>query len=100
MADQLVEIPLTVGDVLAPDPARPLRGGNLRLVPLVPVGGGKTLPCIWKSHDVVLEETRDDGGKHPANECLLLISRNPLLTLRAFAEVEAWKTFGEGVVEW
>jgi len=88
-------------DVLGPGPEVIVtsRSERNRLVPSVPVGGGKFLPCLWKSHRTTLS-TDGSGNQIKVRECLLLVSRNPLLTLRAEVEVEAWKNFSTTPVEW
>lgn len=93
-------IPVSTNSLFKPDPLRPVQGGNTRLVPLIPIGEGKEhLPCIWKSHDVK-DGTDSSGQTIRVYECLLLVSRNPVLTLRAEVAVEAWQHFSLGPVEW
>ena len=95
-----IEIPIAGGPVFSPDERAPVRGGNLRVVPMVPVGNdGTRLPCIWKSHKTI-QATLQDGSKVPACECLLLISRNPLTTIRAEVAADSWQHFERGIVEW
>jgi hypothetical protein len=95
-----IEIPIAGGPVFSPNERAPVRGGNLRYVPMVPVGDdGTRLPCIWKSH-VTIQATLSDGSKVPARECLLLITRNPITTIRAEVAESSWQHFGQGLVEW
>lgn len=101
MADHIIDIPVSVGDqIFAKDEKKTVSGGGTRLVPMVPIGdSGERLPCIWKSHYTVQAEL-SDGSKVPAHECLLLLGRNPLATIRAEVAVEAWQYFGTGPIEW
>lgn len=94
-----IVIPISPGELFQSDPVRAVQGGNTRMVPLVPIGNGRLLPCIWKSHEVT---TGNDPHDQPirVHQCLLLVSREPLLTLRAEVEVEAWKQFTTGPIEW
>lgn len=86
--------------IFTPDERLTVSGGGTRLVPMVPVGNdGTTLPCIWKSHYTVQAEL-GDGSKVLANECLLLLNRNPIATIRAEVAVEAWQHFSTGPIEW
>ena len=48
----------------------------------------------------IVQATLADGSKVPAYECLLLISRNPLTTIRAEVAADSWQHFGQGIVEW
>lgn len=90
-----------VSDVLSPDKVGDgiLSGGRTRMVPIVPVGNGQALPCVWKSHYMIDVELAD-GTKGRGYECLLLISRKPIMTIRAEVVAEAWNSFGQGPVEW
>jgi len=100
MADESLEIPAKVGHIFREDQGSPVRGGHSRFVPLVPVGDkGDTMPCIWKSHYTIQAEL-SDGSKVPARECLLLVSRKPLLTMRAEISEDSFQHFGEVLVEW
>ena len=82
-------------------PDRAVSGGGTRYVPAIPVGNdGVIMPCIWRSHYTVQAEL-SDGSHVPANECLLLVSRKPLLTMRAEIAVAAWSNFNDKIpVEW
>jgi hypothetical protein len=96
----IISIPVDSSGLFRPDETKPVRGGGTRLVPLVPIdNAGNTLPCIWRSHEVV-EITKADGSKGRGNHCLLLANRNPPLVLPADVDLDAWPTFGEGPVEW
>jgi hypothetical protein len=100
MADEKIEIPVELGSIFKSDPSAPVRGGGSRFVPMIPVGNdGTAMPCLWKSHYVVQAELAD-GSKVPAHECLLLVSRKPILTMRAEVAVDAWQHFGTGLIEW
>jgi hypothetical protein len=88
------------GELFEQSDREAVRGGGSRLVPMVPVGEGKTLPCIWKSHHPKPCDINQDGHPLPAFECLLLISRDPLQTIRAEIDVRAWAQFSSGPVEW
>lgn len=99
MADNLIEIPVSIGDLLVPTSDQPARGGPTRVVPLVPIGNDQSAPCVWKSHEVT-RGLDNSGNPIRVNECLLLISRNPVLTIRAEVEVDAWKNFPNSTVEW
>jgi hypothetical protein len=100
MANEEIEIPVNTGSIFTIDKGRPVRGGGSRFVPMVPVGDkGDTLPCIWKSHYIIQAELAD-GSHVPANEALLLVSRNPILTMRAEVAVDSWQHFGQGLIEW
>lgn len=94
-------IVVPVSDVLGTGPEVVVvsKDERTRLVPHVPIGGGKFLPCLWKSHKITLS-LDNNGLQNKVIECLLLVSRDPLLTLRAEVEVEAWQTFGNAPVEW
>lgn len=95
-----IEIPIVSGDVLAPDPHRPISGGDTRIVRMAPIGDNKHLPCIWKSTYVV-DDLDANGRPLRGHECLLLISRNPLTTLRAIVDCRVdWQSFPTAVVEW
>lgn len=99
MADKV--IPIEMGNtIFQRDEQRTVQGGGTRLVPLVPVSNdGSTMPCIWKSRYIIQAELAD-GNKVAAHECLLLVSRNPILTMRAEVAVDSWQHFGQGPVEW
>jgi len=98
-SDHDVVIPISTGSVIGSDPLQTVHGGGTRMVPMVPVGEGRLLPCIWRSHSV--KEGVDNTGRPiRVHECLLLVGRDPLLTLRAEVDVDAWKQFGSGPVEW
>jgi hypothetical protein len=98
-SERPIVIPISAGSLLGHDPLPPAQGGDTRMVPMVPVGEGKLLPCIWKSH--AIKNGIDHGGQSiRVHECLLLASRDPLLTLRAEVAVESWQHFGHGPVEW
>ncbi len=100
MADEKIEIPIELGSVFRESDRDPIHGGHSRFVPMVPVGNdGSCMPCIWKSHYTVLAQL-SDGTKVPARECLLLVSRKPLLTMRAEIAESAFQHFGEVLVEW
>jgi hypothetical protein len=101
MADDIILIPINpTGPVFQANENITVRGGHARYVPMVPVGDdGTRLACIWKSHEIV-QATLADGSKVPAYECLLLISRNPLTTIRAEVAADSWQHFGQGIVEW
>jgi hypothetical protein len=95
-----MEIPIFTGPVFLRNEKDPVRGGNLRYVPMVPVGNdGTRLPCIWKSRETI-QATLENGSKVPARECLLLISRNPITTIRAEVAESSWSHFGQVLVEW
>ncbi len=94
------EITVISAPVFKPDEQNAVQGGDRRFVPRVPVGdAGETMLCMWKSHYIVQAEL-SDGSHVPANECLLLVSRNPLVTIRAEIAVDAWQHFGSGIIEW
>lgn len=99
MSDKIIDI--SVGDqIFGKDESRTVSGGGTRLVPLVPLGSsGQLAPCIWKSHYTV-QAVLADGSKVTANECLLLLGRNPLSTIRAEVAVDSWQHFQTGPVEW
>ena len=88
------------GELFEANDHETVRGGGTRLVPMVPVGEGKALPCIWKAHQSKPADINNDGNLLPAFECLLLISRDPLQTIRAEVDVRAWAQFAHGPVEW
>ena len=95
-----LEIPAEVGNIFRESDRGPVRGGHSRFVPMVPVGDkGDAMPCIWKSHYTIQAEL-SDGSKVPARECLLLVSRKPLLTMRAEIAESSFVHFGEVLVEW
>jgi hypothetical protein len=96
----LVNVPVSTVDVLSPDKVGEgiSTRGRARMVPLVPVGNGTVLPCIWKSHYQV-DVDLPDGTKGRGYEALLLVSRKPLMTLRAEVVAEAWDSFARGPVE-
>jgi hypothetical protein len=94
-----ITIPIS-GPVFSPVALQPVQGGNSRMVPMVPIGDrGERLPCMWKSHYIVQAEL-SDGSRVPANECLLLLSKNPITTIRAEVAVDAWQHFDTGIIEW
>jgi hypothetical protein len=98
--DRPLIISISPGDVVRQDDVRPVTGGNSRMVKMVPVGNGNHLPCIIRSRVAV---TTDNDGRElsaPSNECLLLVSRDPYLTLRAYVETSAWRSFPEQPLEW
>jgi len=98
MANESFDIPIAPGNIFSADPQKPVEGGHSRFVPNVPVGDGERqicLPCIWKSHKIT--KGRDAEA---VNECLLLISRDPITTLRAEVSVDSWQHFGRVLVEW
>jgi len=102
MADEKIEIPIVRGNIFSVDPEKPVRGGHSRFVPNVPVGDGERqvfLPCIWRSHKITQGETAD-GSKIQVNECLLLISRDPVTTIRGEVAIDAWQHFGNVLIEW
>jgi hypothetical protein len=99
MSGEKIEIPVTAGNIFSEDPTRPVEGGHSRLVPAIPIGDGRVAPCLWKSHYTIQIEG-PDGSKTTANECLLLIARNPLLTIRAEVASDAWPHFGRVTIEW
>lgn len=95
-----IEIPISGGDVLSPDPHHSISGGDTRIVRMVPVGDNKHLPCIWKSKYLV-NDLDANGQSLRGHECLLLLSRNPLTTLRAIVDYrDDWQSFPTTVVEW
>jgi hypothetical protein len=95
-----LEIPIINGPFFSRDENAPVRGGNLRFVPMVPVGNdGTRLPCIWKSRETI-QATLHDDSKVPAHECLLLIARNPVTVIRAEVAADSWQHFEQGLVEW
>lgn len=98
--DRPLVIPISTGDVFHPDDVLPVAGGNSRMVKMVPVGEGNHLPCIIRSHVVVTIDNEGTALSAPSNECLLLVSRNPYLTLRAYVETSAWRSFSEQPLEW
>lgn len=98
--DRPLVIPISTGDVFHPDDVRPVAGGNTRMVKMVPVGGGNSLPCIIRSRDVVTIDNEGHTLSAPSNECLLLVSRSPYLTLRAYVQTSAWRSFTEQPLEW
>lgn len=102
MANEKFDIPITGGDIFTEDPEKPVRGGHSRFVPNVPVGDGDKrifLPCIWKSHSV--KHGQDASGSTiTVNECLLLLSRDPITTIRGEVAVDAWQHFGNVLIEW
>jgi len=99
MANEIHEIPISPGSLFRADRGAPVRGGHSRFVPMVPVSQDVSLPCIWRSHAVTQGL---DNSNRPirVHECLLLISRDPIVTMRAEVEVDAWQNFGEALVEW
>lgn len=100
MANEHIEIPIDSGSIFKVNSQEPVRGGGSRFVPMVPVGNdGTAMPCLWRSHYVV-QAVLSDGSKVPANECLLLVSRHPILTMRAEVAVDAWGSFGSALIEW
>ena len=95
-----IEIPAEVGKIFREDPGAPVRGGHSRFVPLVPMGDkGDSMPCIWRSHYTIQAELAN-GSRVPARECLLLVSRKPLLTMRAEIAETSFQRFGEVLIEW
>lgn len=100
MSTVLISASPDVSDVLSPDKVgEGISDGRRRLVPLVPVGNGQVLPCIWKSHYLV-DVDLTDGSRARGYECLLLVSRRPLMTIRAEVASEVWNSLGQGPVEW
>jgi len=99
MAEVVIPI-IARGELFQKNDHEAVRGGGSRMVPMVPVGEGKELPCIWKSHKAKPCDINRDGNLLLAYECLLLISREPLQTIRAEIDVRAWEQFGSGPVEW
>lgn len=75
------------------------RGGRTRLVPMVTTSVGR-FPVIWRSHKVIMADVNGDGKPIPAVECVLLVTRQPLVTMRAEVDVRAWEHLPEGPVEW
>jgi len=102
MANESLEIPISAGNVFTEDPKNHVHGGHSRFVPHVPVGDGPTLvylPCLWRSHKIT--PGKDASGSNIAvNECLLLISRDPITTIRGEVAVDAWQHFGTVLIEW
>lgn len=102
MAEETFDIPISRGNIFTADPEKPVQGGHSRFVPNVPVGDGERrmfLPCIWKSHKVTQGQDAS-GAAIQVNECLLLISRDPVTTIRGEVAVDAWQHFGNILVEW
>jgi hypothetical protein len=101
MAHDDLIIDLTREPIFNESPDRTVSGGGTRFVPAIPVGNdGTIMPCIWRSR-YLIQATLSDGSHVPAYECLLLVSRNPILTMRAEIAVAAWPNFTEKVpVEW
>lgn len=97
MADH-IEIPVNV-ELFTPEEIGCSRGGRTRLVPLVKTSVG-TFPVIWKSHETVVADVNGDGHPIPAVECVLLVTRKPLVTMRAEVDVKAWEHLPQGPVEW
>jgi len=106
-SDRLVEIPIDVsGPLVKPDETRTVAGGGTRLVKLVPIGeqgkllfGTDRLPCIWRSHEVT-QGADNNGQPIRVNKCLLLAGKDPPTVLPADVNVDAWKNFPTGPVEW
>jgi hypothetical protein len=99
MTDHVI-IPIASESLFEEDSHRTVYGGGTRMVPMVPAGtDGTLLPCIWKSHTVTQGRDNDEQPI-PVHECLLLVSRDPILTIRAEVHVDAWKQFARGPVEW
>jgi len=103
MPSNLIEIEIPVGslaDVLKPQDTRPVGRGATRMVPNVPLGNNNFLPCIIQSKTVVAVDCDGNALPDPSVECLLLVSRNPYTTLRAYIAVAALKQFDVVPVEW
>ena len=93
-------IPIRPSEMFRPSAGAPVHGGNTRVVPAVPLGGdGSTAPCIWRSPRTI-QMTSESGDKTPACECLLLVSKDPPTVMRAEVALDAWRSFGECLVEW
>jgi hypothetical protein len=69
------------------------------MVPVVktPVG---PMQVIWRSHETTMADVNGDGHPIPANECILLVSRNPLVTMRGEVDVKLWEHCELALVEW
>ena len=90
---------ISSGELFKASDSGPVRGGGTRYVPLIRTPHGPW-PCIFKSHKIISEVVRDGCGPVPCHECILLVSRDPLQTIRAVIEVEGFKTFDMVPVEW
>jgi len=100
MSDHPLVIPISTGGVFRPEDTCPTRGGNSRMVKMVPVGDGNRLPCLIRSREAYTIDSDDLPLSAPSYECLLLVSRKPYLVMRAYVEVAAWPTLSEQPLEW
>jgi hypothetical protein len=101
MADDVVEIPISSGDLFRPDETNTVAGGGTRLVKMVPIDedGHTRLPCIWRSRSAA-RGTDKHGSPIQVNACLLLASKSPPCVMAAEVAVDAWQHFQDGPVEW
>lgn len=95
MSDQVIQIPVSTSPVEAAHPGQ----GKTRLVPVIRTPVGPML-CIWQSHKVIQADVNNDGHPIPARECVLLVTREPLVTMRAEVDLKAWEHFDQAPVEW
>jgi hypothetical protein len=97
VSDRIIELPRAV--YATPEEVGRPGQGKTRFVPVVVTPSGPLL-VIWRSHETIMADVNGDGHPIAANECVVLVSRNPLVTMRAEVDVNLWNHCDQAVVEW
>lgn len=74
------------------------RRGSRRMVKLVPVPGMYAVPCIWAGP---VKPAEIDPGKYVlSRECIILMSKDPLQSMKMTIPADFYEKLPEIPVEW